>query len=253
MPRVSDGALLFLQNMLSKREDKGSRIAIIHNGSPLFTGDAGSGESNIRKWIIENDWLEAIVALPTQIFYNTGIPTYIWIVTNNKPEHRKGKVQLINALHKYRKMRKGLGDKRNYISEQQVKQITDIYTSFEEDEHCKIFDNEDFGYTKVTVERPLIEKGKVVKDKKGHPKPDTSLRDYEKVPLKQDVNEYFEREVMPHVPDACMDRNKDKIGCEINFTKYFYKYKPLRSLEEIKAEILALENETEGLLKEILE
>lgn len=253
LPRVSDGALLFLQNMLSKREDKGSRIAIIHNGSPLFTGDAGSGESNIRKWIIESDWLEAIVALPTQIFYNTGIPTYIWIVTNNKPGHRKGKVQLINALHKYRKMRKGLGDKRNYIADEQTKEITEIYTSYEDSEYCKIFNNEDFGYTKVTVERPLVENGEIVTDSRGNPKPDTSLRDYEKVPLKQDVDEYFTKEVLPHVPDAWMDRSKDKVGYELNFTKYFYQYKPLRPLQEIKADILVLENETEGLLKEISE
>lgn len=252
LPRISDGALLFQLHMLSKMEDKGSRIAIIHNGSPLFTGDAGSGESNIRKWIIENDWLEAIIALPTQIFYNTGIPTYIWIVTNKKTKRRKGKVQLINGLHKYKKMRKGLGDKRNYIDDQQIKEITKIFKKYEEGEYCKILDNEDFGYTKVTVERPEMKKGKVVKDKKGNPKPDSSLRDYEKIPLKQDVDEYFAKEVLPHVPDAWMDRSKDKVGYEINFTKYFYKYKPLRPLEKIKADILTLEGETEGLLKEIL-
>lgn len=253
LPRVSDGALLFLQHMISKMEKKGSRIAIIHNGSPLFTGDAGSGESNIRKWIIENDWLEAIIAMPTELFYNTGIATYIWIVTNKKPEHRKGKVQMVNAVSFFQKMRKSLGNKRNYITDEQIQKITDIYSSFEEGECCKIFDNEDLGYTKVTVERPEMKKGKVVKDKQGNPKPDTDLRDYEKIPLKQDIDAYFEKEVKPHVPDAWMDQDKDKIGYEINFTKYFYKYKPLRSLEEIKADILALENETEGLLKEILE
>lgn len=253
LPRVSDGALLFQLHMISKMEDKGSRIAIIHNGSPLFTGDAGSGESNIRKWIIENDWLEAIIALPTELFYNTGIATYIWIVTNKKPKRRKGKVQLINAVSFFKKMRKSLGNKRNYISEEQIEQICKIYKGFRRGEHCKIFDNEDFGYTKVTVERPEVKKGKVVNDRQGNPKPDSSLRDYEKIPLKQDINEYFEREVLPHVPDAWMDRSKDKVGYEINFTKYFYKYKPLRPLEEIKADILALENETEGLLKEILE
>lgn len=253
LPRVSDGALLFLLHMISKMETKGSRIAIIHNGSPLFTGDAGSGESNIRKWIIENDWLEAIIALPTELFYNTGIATYIWIVSNKKPAHRKGKVQLVNAVDFFKKMRKSLGNKRNYITDEQIQQITDIYTSFENGEYCKIFDNEDFGYTKVTVERPEMKKGKVVKDKQGNPKPDTSLRDYEKIPLKQDIDEYFAKEVLPHVPDAWMDREKDKIGYEINFTKYFYQYKPLRSLEVIKKDILALENETEGLLKEILD
>ena len=252
LPRVSDGALLFLQHMISKMEPRGSRIAIIFNGSPLFTGDAGSGESNIRKWIIENDWLEAIIALPTELFYNTGIATYIWIVSNRKPERRSGKVQLINAVDYYQKMRKSLGNKRNYITDAQIREITAIYTQFEAGENGKIFDNDDFGYTKITVERPLIENGEIVRDKRGKPKPDTSLRDYEKVPLNEDIDKYFEREVKPHVPDAWMDRSKDKVGYEINFTKYFYEYKPLRSLEEIKADIMALEGETEGLLSEIM-
>ena len=252
LPRISDGALLFLLHMISKMESSGSRIAIIFNGSPLFTGDAGSGESNIRKWIIENDWLEAIIAQPTELFYNTGIATYIWIVTNRKPEKRKGKVQLINAIGYYRKMRKSLGNKRNYTTDEQIKEITGIYQSYEEGENCKIFDNEDFGYTKITVERPLIENDKVVRDNNGNPKSDSSLRDYEKVILKDDIDKYFEKEVKPHVPDAWMDRSKDKVGYEINFTKYFYKYKPLRSIDEIKADILMLEEETEGLLKEIL-
>ena len=224
LPRVSDGALLFLQHMISKMESHGGRIAIIFNGSPLFTGDAGSGESNIRKWIIENDWLEAIVAMPTELFYNTGIATYIWIVTNKKPDKRKGKVQLINATEFYQKMRKSLGNKRNYFTDDHIQQITDIYTSFEENDHCKIFDNEDFGYTKVTVERPLKENGQTVLSK-GNPKPDTSIRDNEKIPLKDDIDAYFEKEVKPHVPDSWMDRDKDKIGYEISFTKYFYKYK----------------------------
>lgn len=271
LPRVSDGALLFLQHMISKMDStsaddykstrsNGSRIAIIFNGSPLFTGDAGSGESEIRKWIIGNDWLEAIVALPTEMFYNTGIATYIWIVTNNKKKARKGKVQLINAVNFWKQMRKSLGNKRRFIDDDQIKEITAIYTASKEGEFCKIFDNEYFGYTKVTVERPLVENGKVKKkthakavnsDKK--PKSDSSLRDYEKVPLKDDVDAYFKKEVLPHVPDAWMDRGKDKIGYEINFTKYFYKYKPLRRLAEIKKDILSLEKETEGLLKEILE
>ena len=251
-PRSSDGALLFLQHMISKMESRGSRIAIIFNGSPLFTGDAGSGESNIRKWIIENDWLEAIVAMPTELFYNTGIATYIWIVTNNKPDRRKGKVQLINAVDFSVPMRKSLGNKRKMISDEQIGQITEIYLAYEEGEYCKIFDNDDFGFTKVTVERPLIRNGKTVRDKAGHPKPDTKLRDYERVPLKQSVDHYFEREVLPHVPDAWMDRSKDKTGYEINFTRYFYKYQKLRSVEEIAEDILALEAETEGLLMEIL-
>lgn len=253
LPRISDGAFLFLQHMISKMEAGGSRIAIIFNGSPLFTGDAGSGESNIRKWIIEGDMLEAVVAMPTELFYNTGIATYLWIVTNRKPEHRKGKVQMINALEFYEKMRKSLGKKRNYITDDRIAEITDLYKKYRRGKNVKIFDNADFGYTKVTVERPLMEQGKVVKDKKGNPKPDTSLRDYEKIPLKDDIAEHFKREVLPHVPDAWMDRSKDKVGYEISFTKYFYEYKPLRSLDEIKTDILALEEETEGLLKEILD
>jgi type I restriction enzyme M protein len=252
LPRSSDGALLFLQHMISKMEPAGSRIAIIFNGSPLFTGGAGSGESNIRKWIIENDWLEAIVAMPTELFYNTGIATYIWIVTNKKPSKRKSKVQLINAIDFYQNMKKSLGNKRKFISDGQIKEITKIYTEFGETDNSKIFDNDDFGYTKVTIERPLIDNNKIQTNSKGNPKPDSSKRDYERVPLKDDIDEYFNREVKPHLPDAWMDRSKDKVGYEINFTKYFYKYKPLRSLEDITQDILKLEEETEGLLKEIL-
>lgn len=243
LPRVSDGALLFLQHMISKMEAGGSRIAIIFNGSPLFTGDAGSGESDIRKWIIENDWLEAIVAMPTEMFYNTGIATYIWIVTNDKPERRKGKVQLINAVDFYAPMRKSLGNKRKYFTEDHIQKITEIYFDFTETKVCKIFDNADFGYTKVTIERPL----------EGNPKkPDTSLRDFEKIALKDDIDSYFQREVLPHVPDAWMDRKRDRVGYEISFTRYFYEFKPLRSLEEIKSDIFALESETDGLLADIL-
>jgi type I restriction enzyme M protein len=263
-PRTSDGALLFLQHMISKMEAGGSRIAIIFNGSPLFTGDAGSGESNIRKWIIENDWLEAVVAMPTEMFYNTGIATYIWMVTNRKPKHRKGKVQLINAVDFAAPMRKSLGNKRKYFTDDHIQQITRIYTDFAESKVSKIFDNEDFGYTKVTVERPLQEKdltglneatpnGKRKKKDLSGLKPDPSLRDYEKIPLKDNIDAYFEREVKPHVPDAWMDRSKDKVGYEISFTKYFYEYQPLRPLAEIKADILKLEAETEGLLGEILD
>lgn len=253
VPRVSDGALLFLQHMISKMEPEGSRIAIIFNGSPLFSGDAGSGESNIRKWIVENDWLEAIVALPTELFYNTGIATYIWIVTNRKNENRKGKVQLINGIDFYRKMRKSLGNKRNYIDDDQIKELTSIFSSFQEGEYCKIYDNDLFGYTKVTVERPLMEGEKILKDKQGNPKPDSNLRDYEKIPLKTDIEQYFEEEVLPHVPDAWMDRSKDKIGYEINFTRYFYKFQPLRPLEEIKKDILDLEKESGELMRQIFE
>lgn len=253
-PRSSDGALMFLQHMISKMEANGSRIAIIFNGSPLFTGDAGSGESNIRKWIIENDWLEAVIAMPTDMFYNTGIATYIWLVTNRKPAKRKGKVQLVNAVDFYENMRKPLGSKRKIFTDNHIVEITKLYSDFQDGDYCKIFDNDNFGYTKITVERPTYNaKGKIETDKQGQPKPDSSLRDYEKIPLKDDIDAYFECEVKPHVPDAWMDRDKDKVGYEISFTKYFYEYLPLRSLAEIKADLLKLESETEGLLGEILE
>lgn len=197
--------------------------------------------------------LEAVIAMPTDMFYNTGISTYIWMVTNRKPAHRTGKVQLINIVDIYEVMRKKLGEKRKQFSTEHIRQITKIYTDFAENKLSKIFDNADFGYTKVTVERPSYNaKGKVEKDKQGQPKPDTNLRDYEKIPLKENIDAYFAREVLPHVPDAWMDRDKDKIGYEISFTKYFYEYQGLRSLTEIKADILKLEAETEGLLGEIL-
>ncbi|HET8657262.1 MAG TPA: class I SAM-dependent DNA methyltransferase [Longimicrobiaceae bacterium] len=252
-PRVSDGALLFLQHMISKMEPRGSRLAIVFNGSPLFTGDAGSGESEIRRWIIENDWLEAIVALPTEMFYNTGIATYLWIVTNRKPERRRGKVQLVDASGIATKMRKSLGNKRNYLTDAQIEEVVGLYAAFEEGERVRIFDNEDFGYTKVRVERPeRTKKGEIKRDKSGEPKPDGKLRDYERVPLKEDVDAYFEREVRPHVPDAWMDRSADRVGYEINFTRYFYRYEKLRSVEEITKDILALDAETEGMLREVL-
>jgi type I restriction enzyme M protein len=262
LPRISDGSVLFLQHMISKMRptDGGSRLAIVFNGSPLFTGGAGSGESEIRKWIIENDMLEAVVALPDQLFYNTGILTYFWVVTNRKEPKRKGKIQLVNAVGFFRKMSRSLGNKRHEISEQDIEEITRIYGNFREGKHCKIFNNSDFGYSRVVVERPLIEDGKVVTDKKGNPKPDPNLRDYENIPLKkgqkestlEDIQEYMEKEVLPHVSDAWVDHSKTKVGYEINFTKYFYKYKPLRPLEEIRADILALEKETDGLLAEVI-
>jgi type I restriction enzyme M protein len=254
LPRVSNGSLLFLQHMLAKMNPKGSRIAIIFNGSPLFTGDVGSGESEIRKWIIENDWLEAIVALPTDLFYNTGIATYIWILTNRKTARRRGKVQLIDAGSYHRPMRRSLGNKRKFIADEQIAAITELYCAFAANEWVKIFDNADFGYVKVRVERPQRnKKGKIVTDKSGQPKPDSTLRDYEKIPLTEDVEAYFAREVLPHVPDAWLDRSQDKVGYEISFNQYFYTYTPLRPLAEIKADILALEQETEGLLAEILD
>ncbi len=348
-PRVNDGALLFLQHMISKMEAAGSRIAIVFNGSPLFTGEAGGGESNIRKWIIENDMLEAIVALPDQMFYNTGINTYIWIVTNRKLKHRKGQVQLINGVKHFQKMRKSLGDKRNELSPQHIRELTELYTGFEEGKEVRIFDNEDFGYARITVERPLRlnfqvsaerlarleeesawkglatskkkdpakvreeeEQGKreqeryravlkrldetklykdrklflsdlqkaakaedvkfsapiqkvilnalgerdetaeICRDSKGNPEPDSELRDYENVPLKEEIEDYMQREVLPHVPDAWVDHSKTKIGYEIPFTRHFYEYVPPRPLEKIEQEIRSLEEEIRGMLEEVL-
>jgi type I restriction enzyme M protein len=257
LPSVSDGSFLFLMSLMSKMKPKdqgGSRLAIVFNGSPLFSGSPSSkkNESSIRQWIIENDLLEAVIALPNQLFYNTGISTYIWIISNHKATERKGKVQLINAVDYFKKMSKSLGSKRNELSDQHLQDITKLYGDFEANEHCKIFDNKDFGYSKVTVERPLMKNGKVVKDNKGNPKPDAKLRDTENIPLKEDITSYMQREVLPHVPDAWVDEKKTNIGYEINFTKYFYQYKPLRSLTEIKADILALEEETDGLIKTVM-
>ena len=255
LPRISDGSFMFLQHLISKMRKSGadgSRIGIIFNGSPLFSGGAGSGESEIRKWIIEGDMLEAIVALPDQLFYNTGISTYIWIVTNKKAPERRGKVQLINAASFFQKMSRSLGNKRNEISEQQIQEITNIYGTYEEGECCKIFDNEDFGYYRLTVERPLLQDGKPVKDKKGGFKADSALRDNENVPLKEDIMDYFRREVLPHVPDAWIDDSKTRTGYEINLTRNFYKYQPLRPMAEIREDILALEDETEGMIHQIL-
>ena len=253
-PRSSDGALLFLQHMLSKMEDNGSRVGIVFNGSPLFTGDAGSGESEIRRWIIENDWLECIIALPEKLFFNTSIGTYIWILTNQKSVARQGKIQLINGSGFFEKMKRNLGAKNVFISDSHIRQLIQLYTNFEETENSKIYPNEFFGYTKVTVERPLIdeETGDIVTDKKDNPKPDTKLRDHERVPLTENIDDYYQREVKPHVPDSWIDREKDKVGYEINFNRYFYQYTPLRSLKEITDELLALERKSENLLNEVL-
>jgi len=389
LPSISDGQLLFLMNMVSKMKhntDLGSRIATVHNGSALFTGDAGGGESEIRKYIIENDWLESIIALPKNIFYNTGIPTYVWIVSNRKPAHRKGKVQLINALELYVKLRKNLGDKNCELTGEHIDQITKLYMDFEESDISKIYPNEHFGYNKITVERPLrlsaqftaeniaplrfdkglqdemawaFEKfGEDVYTKMDELKPqieaylkkneiklkatakknllsqkfwkeqlillkaaqqlarkigteqhddfntlkklfaatvkqeklkldakalkrlldvvswknedaervikktekdgtivyeaDSDLRDTENVPLNEDIQIFFEREVLQHVPDAWIDHSKTTKGYEISFTRYFYNYVPPRSIEEITAEILQLEKETDGILNEIV-
>ena len=351
LPRISDGSLLFLQHMISKMKklkEGGTRLAIVFNGSPLFTGSAGSGESEIRKWIIENDWLEAIVALPDQLFYNTGIHTYIWILTNRKEQNRKKKIQLINAVSFFEKMRKSLGKKRHQITEEQKNHIVKLYGDFKEGEYVRVFDSEDFGYHRITVERPLklnfqvnderlsrlkesntfinlatskkrknieeagkeIEKGQkiqetilavlsilksknviknrekfttllkeefkqanlkisailfkailqslserdetadVCKNTKGKPEPDSELRDYENIPLKEDITAYMEKEVLPHVPDAWIDESKTKIGYEINFNRYFYKYNPPRPLQEIETDLQKIEGEISKMLSE---
>ena len=246
-PRSSDGSLLFLQHLIHKMNPDGSRIGIVFNGSPLFTGDAGSGESEIRKWIIENDWLECIVALPDRMFFNTGIHTYIWTVTNKKSPERTGKVQLIDGSSFGTSMRKNLGDKGKELSSEQIDELFNIYMSNEEREFSKIYPNEFFGYTKVTVEQPLIEDGELKTDRNGNPKADSAKRDYERVPLGQDINRYFETEVSPHVPKAWMDRSKDKIGYEINFTKYFYQFQPLRPMDEILQDLGSIDGEIKEL------
>lgn len=256
--RVNDGQLMFVLHMLSKMKDTelGSRIASVHNGSALFTGDAGQGESEIRKHIMENDLLEAIVALPNDMFYNTGIPTYIFLFTNRKAKHRKGKVQLINATSEkfYYKMRKPLGKKRVEFSIQHIPVIEKMFLDFEENEYSKIFDNKDFGYYQITVNRPeRDENGNIVYASKGKPKADSKLKDTENIPLKEDIQEFFEREVLPFAPDAWWDEKDTKVGYEINFAKYFYKHQPPRPLTQIAKDIFAIEEETEGLLKEIIE
>ena len=252
-PRTSDGSLLFLQHLISKMKDEGSRIGIVFNGSPLFTGDGGSGESEIRKWIIENDMLECVVSLPTKLFFNTGIQTYLWIVSNKKKSQRKGKVQLINGSIYGSSMRKNLGEKSNYITDEDSQKIIETYQKFEENEYSKIFDNEYFGYTKLTIEQPLTENGQIVRKKDGTPKPDSKLRDYERVPLSDDIEEYFTREVEPHLPNSWIDYDKSKVGYEINFTKYFYQYKPLRSSKDISNDLLELKKESENLLNLIMD
>lgn len=252
LPRVSDGSMLFLLHMLSKMrpvKDGGSRFGIVLNGSPLFTGGAGSGESEIRRYVLENDLLEAIIGLPTDMFYNTGISTYVWIVSNRKPAARKGKVQLIDASGWWQKMRKSLGSKRKELAEDHIQRITRLFGEFREESAdgkpiSRIFRNEEFGYRTVTVERPLKdERGKSVlgtKGKlKGKPQPDSGLRDTENVPLTEDVKTYFSREVLPHAPDAWIDEEKTKVGYEIPFNRRFYVFKPPRPLAEIDAELKA--------------
>lgn len=252
LPRTSDGQFLFIQHMLSKMETAGSRIAVVTNGSPLFTGDAGSGESEIRRWILENDWLDCLIALPGELFYNTGINTYIWVLTNKKVKERKGKVQLINAVDIYKPMKKSLNNKRRFITPEQAKELTKIYTAYTENEVCKIFSNEHFGYIQLTIEQPELKNGKIVKDKNGHPKADSKKRDTENIPLSDNMEEYFAREVKPHLPLAWIDYDKTRIGYEINFAKYFYKYTSPALSSEIKKQIVALEKDIEKLMLEVL-
>lgn len=269
LPSKSDGQLLFLQHMISKMEREGGKIAVVTNGSPLFTGSAGSGESDIRKWIISSDLLDCIIALPKDLFYNTGINTYIWFLNNKKPDHRRGKVQLINAnvpedktngIEGFcRPEKRSLGNKRNKIESDDIAKLVEIYTRFEENQYSKIYNNDDFGYYQITIEQPEYDaKGKPVKDKKGGFKPDSKKRDKENIPLTEDIEDYFKNEVLPYVPNAWIDYDKTRIGYEVNFTRYFYEFKVLRPSSEIKAEIEALEygtTEQEGitqLLKELL-
>ena len=250
LPRVSDGSMLFLLHLVSKMrplKQGGSRFGIVLNGSPLFTGGAGSGESEIRRYVLENDLVEAIIGLPTDMFYNTGISTYVWILSNRKPEQRKGKLQLIDASGFWQKMRKSLGSKRKELADEHIAEITRLFGDCIEAEKdgapiSRIFNNSDFGYRTITVERPLKDaKGKPVLGEKGKakgkPQPDSSLRDTENVPLNEDVQTYFKREVLPHAPDAWIDHDKTKVGYEIPFNRHFYVFKPPRALAEIDAEL----------------
>jgi len=256
--RSNDGQLMFMLHMLSKMKDPkdgGSRIASVQNGSALFTGDAGSGESGIRQYILDNDLLECIIQLPNDIFYNTGIATYVWIISNVKDESRKGKVQLINASTEefYKNMRKPLGEKRLELLPEHIIKIQELYFAFEENKYSKIFDTTDFGFYQISVYQPeRDEKGKIILDAKGNPKSDSELKDFEKVPMKENIKDYFKKEVLPFAPDAWYDDKKMKVGYEISFTKYFYKHEPLRDLADIEKDIMLLEKETDGLLNEIV-
>ena len=250
LPRVSDGSLLFLLHLVSKMRpavDGGSRFGIVLNGSPLFTGGAGSGESEIRRYVLENDLVEAIIGLPTDMFYNTGISTYVWVVSNRKPAERKGKVQLVDASSFWQKMRKSLGSKRKELSPEHIEDITRLFGACEEVTRdgvpiSRIFKNEAFGYRTITVERPERDvTGKIVLGNKGKgkglPVPDANLRDTENVPLSEDADSHFKREVLPHAPDAWIDPEKTKVGYEIPFNRHFYVFKPPRPLREIDAEL----------------
>ncbi|GHU92383.1 hypothetical protein FACS189479_01150 [Spirochaetia bacterium] len=259
IPRSSDGQLLFLLNNVSKMKNDtpiGSRIAEVHNGSSLFTGDAGQGESNARRYMIENDLVEAIIALPEKMFYNTGIATFIWVLANKKEKKRRGKVQLIDATSISTPLRKNMGDKNCELSEANRKQIIKLYLDFEENEYCRIFNNDEFAYWKITVCQPKYDKkGKILLDKKGNKQADSDLTDTEQIPFTYEggIEAFFEKEVKPYAKDAWIDEKQTKIGYEVSFTKYFYKPVELRPLEAITADIKALEKETAGLLDRILE
>lgn len=266
LPSISDGQLLFIQHMISKLDRVKGKMAVVTNGSPLYTGSAGSGESNIRKWIISNDLLECIVGLPKDLFYNTGINTYIWFFNTNKEEKRKGKVQLINAniiedmdsgVEGFcRPEKKTLGNKRNKIESIHIEKLLKLYTSFKEDAHSKILNNEDFGFYQVIVNQPLCDKkGNILYDKKGNKLIDIKRRDKEIIPLNVDIEEYFEKQVLKNVPNAFIDYSKTRIGYEINFGKYFYKYQPVRDSNEILSDIKKLEfgSETEKGITDLLD
>lgn len=258
LPRVNDGSLLFLQHLISKMkpvEEGGSRIAIVFSGSPLFSGGAGSGESEIRRAIIENDWLEAVVALPDQLFYNTGIGTYFWVVTNRKAEHRKGRVVLLDARGDWSKMRKGLGEKRKYITDEQIADITRLYQhAFDganSDDRVKVFSNAYFGYKRIVVERPKVdEDGEFVRNRRGLV-PDPDLRDAENIPLNQDIDEFLVRQVLPHAPHAWVDSSKTKTGYEVPFTRQFYRYRSPRPVDVIDADIALVEQEIQQALGQV--
>lgn len=251
-PAISDSQLLFLQNAISKMKPEGSKVAIIHNGSALFKGDAGSGESEIRRYVIENDLLDCIIQLPNDLFYNTGIATYIWILSNKKPAHRQGKVQLINASSFFQKMRKPLGNKHNEMTREQIAKITKIYGDFVESKISKIYENEFFGYRKVTVLQPkLDDKGNIMMDKKGNPVVNKELTDTEIIPLTDNIEDYMTRIVKPFAPNSWIDNSKTKLGYEISFNKYFYEYKEPRKTEEIMKEILDLDTKLDGVLREL--
>ena len=259
LPPISDGQMLFMLNGVKKLKDNG-RMAIIQNGSPLFSGDAGSGQSEIRGYLLKNDWLEAIIQMPTDMFYNTGIPTYIWIITKNKAEHRTGKVQLIDASNMFETRRKNLGNKRKDFTPTCINRIVKAYEDFDnklyeygdKSVESKIFDNDDFKYFKVVVETAMKDKnGNYVLDKKGRKQPDTSLRDSEIIPAKEDIQEYMLKNVYPYNPDAYIDESKTKEGYEIPFIRQFYKYIPPKASKEIFDEIKQLETEETKLMKEL--